>query len=960
MNLKLVAIVLAIVMAVSYIPTSALSDTVALSVASNSDAIPEIRLEYDEDLEAYTFVSKYMEDVFGITGNGPSDVVDPLGTQAVGVKPQEFEYLSTVLRTYDTGSTGFQSEQMPPVSGTHVVGFSAALSVGYEAVSPYEDSNLMSDWSCYLSITSESTNAGHIILTICKDGMFTTIDLDELFDRAPYSNFTAEELDRLSSIQAANLFRFAVGDYDGDHADEIGLILGDYVYVLKLNPDLRSIDVMTRELLPDDTLYANVFDVDDMFFPAHIIAGDLDMDGKDEFYFAYSTYRNDEPGYYEQTYIGTLSYIGKDNDLISADPMRLYDPYGSGEMMDSLMTSVAFGDVDGDSELELVVGGYLWDNDTKDGIAKSSGELYILFYEHKDSTLDWEKGMTVLREEDGNATTRFDRDDDRFDDHFELNDHDPDDTSIYLSDDTGNISGLCRSVNWSNWTIPMATVSLSGYVDGGADVPIQKDQVFFDQWVYEFVDDGDDGYFRVYEKLDHNTGRVPMDNNVVCDGIYSGIVMTNTPDEVKGYEDLALDIYMELYDGSQSMYMTVYSGTSDGIRTTQSWDMETPYLYEFDDDDIPSNRIFDDTHTELFISSHADAWGVTLGNYDSDTYFLKLHSHVFMYMDPTVIAVLDPIPYDESIAGVLLPGTDAFGSTSFTEYDSSGDETSSSVSVDLGSTSHLGKWVETNVVAVNSSDESWSDSHTVTFSREYASPNGTVALMVVPLDLYMYEVMAPDDDSDDPMAFKVYGDYVWFSSEPVSTMLGFEEYTDFITDYNAMLWAFDPSMHGVDAADLDMELMGDLSKYTYDPYSPLHIIDGLVAIGSGPARNVTTSIDSSDTHTESVSSGYSNTIELIAGTSLISTGVTYTASKVDGEAHTDISGMVFSNTPLADTSRSIWGRRPRRHMWWTNTRYATPCGPIRIGSTPVTRCRSSSTSDIPSRATPLPQPSVRS
>lgn len=288
-----------------------------------------------------------------------------------------------------------------------------------------------------------------------------------------------------------SIFQIAAGDFDGNGCDDIAVYC--YAYGNKSSTAVTflktfyfdkndSSDAFLGESKRYDIYRENTGSAprtiyDNGFVPTHLVAGDVNDDGNDDVILAHQA----QPGEFNTSLMILYTPQGRSREAKFVLERKNIAP--SGRSTVAQMGSVQVGDIDNDGYQELVVGGYCGSNPDR-------GELYLAYLEwnHNKEEMDWTfKGYTELTDDRGTAATTG----------SSLNNHNSADTSLYLG--AGGDKGMkwSRYVCSNDWTVPLATVSLSGMVNENT-----YDQVFFGMWFYELKD----GYFSPYQ----NTRDFPL------------------------------------------------------------------------------------------------------------------------------------------------------------------------------------------------------------------------------------------------------------------------------------------------------------------------------------------------------------------------------------------------------------------------------------------------------------------
>lgn len=822
---------------------------------------------------SFSMSMDYLEKMFGIKDSKPSSVKDPVGHDALGIEPLEIAYWyggsngHYTARDPVTNTDVIESTEISSTDSNHSVGFSAGLTRNNagqhvaDASSRWNTVEGFAKWDWYCSLYYDNTT-GHLMLHVAHPGDQSSISVDTATGNTPYPT---SEIDKVSSLQSRNILNYCVGDFDGDGNEEIAVHHWYGIYVFGLDQSTLKLQLEQSFNVPRYDGYENT-----LFTPVSMDAGDVDYDGTSEIIITRGYYQKGYPGSGEFTDLGVLNCVTNGSEWIR---VSITDPKNSASSLDSIMTSVTSGDVDNDGKPEIVIGGYLWDNTNTSGSytkdwARSAGELYLAVIQPEElmSGNTVFRYVTVLGDDNGTATTRY-QDNSDFNSKYKLQDHNLSDTSIYLTDTNDNPSGLCRSVNWCNWTIPLAAGSLSGYKDGTT-----FDQVYFDKWFYGISNNN----FTVYKKTTQ-LGKVMDDNNVICTGINVGQITTRDASDFNGTDQFLVfygaDLEKHFDSGWTEWVYVIYSETdSDTTKSTYSVDLPNGYRDLRDWGLYNVGRVF-------------------CGNYNNDTYYVELQYRMFTYTDPTVIAMIAPVPYDQDLADVLFGGADAIGESEYTKFTEHEDEEGSSISFDIGPCGSLDFIVEAEAELKYTHEESWSSSKTISLSTSYSSAEESIALYVMPTDIYIYKVFEPTNDGKYTVSYQM----VPFYRDPVQTMMDYEEYSEFIDNYNSIMGSAIPDFVPMPKIQFSDNVQGDISSYTSVPSDPLVSVD-VYYKGSGYSSRITQSVDLSESHGFTYANGAELNISVQAKFLVATAGAGFSMSASDATTTTDVSGMGFSST----------------------------------------------------------------
>lgn len=855
-------------------PLMSYEESSADGISESYDSLPGIVLEKNED-GVYTVKNEYLEKFFDTTGT-PSTVENPIGDGALAYSLQEFAFSGDPLSidVFDWENTSTSNVWDPSISGICSVQFSAGLTRG--------DGDKR-DWFCKLTHMSAGMCLNVSSYDEAKVRDSHNIKVQNLMG---YDQYPVEAVDEVSLLQSYNILPYCVGDFDGDGNEEI--VVYYYWSFGILGWDSEESEMKLLYTIPIYTYTDR--STNSLYTPIDMVAADIDGDGKDELIYSRGYYEG-SVGNMECTYLGiadvpdgTPRGDGVVELAMNYHKLSLTDPKNPESILDSVMTSVSVGDVDADGVGEVVIGGYLWDNAhidsdyTKDW-SNSAGELYLTYIEFED-LLSWNdnyRSLTVLGDDDGSASTRYI---DGYKDfkHYELNDHNVSDTSIYLTDADDNPTGLCRSVNWSNWTIPTAVGNI--YSSGST---YAQDQIFFDNLVYHLKGDR----FAVYCDVPDFT-LVMDNNNVMCYSIEHAFVIDQDLSNPRDYGEFFLSYGVDLeehFDGGYTEYAFVVY-----YRDGDSGSLNAKYSVDFDED----YRII--THW-----NDGDVLHPIIGDFDYDTTYVKCISHMYSFTDPTVVAVLSALPYDEDLA-TLVGGAEWIGNTRFTSSEGSSVTNGSEFHFDIsgGVDINLVKIMEIATSAGYSLDLSWSTTSTVEFSSEWWSPHDSVAICITPMDIYLYKLYVPNDDEGYDVQYAM----VPYYGHTVSKIVTFEKYNQFIDDYNVLMEDFAERNGATPFAIPNVVLSheeGDPNTYSYRPSVTINETEGGKKIyvsysGGDLSGGTTTTMTISESSESGRADGGQGSISVYTGCWLVNIGLDVNLSGNNFTNNSDFSGVSFSSS----------------------------------------------------------------
>lgn len=797
---------------------------------------------YDEETGTLMLDSSILSGVFGTeaTSQKPSAETDVINDAFI-LSPLEIAMWqggsSGHYEIYDHSSSSmlYSTGSIGNTDSYHAVAFAAALSKNSNVYNTDGDVSWARDWIC--SLYYNNSNA-HLHLNVQKtNGPVMDLDIDSL---GITNSYTLDEINRVSSLQSRNILNYAVGDFDGDSNEDIAILHQSYILFFGLNLETGKLELMYKTQIPHDSSSSNM-----LYTPVSMSAGDIDGDGLDELIVNRGYFSNGTPGSNEYTMLGIIdisspqfiaagypSDFSSDSDYCKWKKVIINDPL-TGTALNSIMTSAVVADINHDSVNELVIGGYLWDNnnthaDYTRNPSYGAGELYIAYAKYDSANkqlFDSWNNVTLLMDDNGLATTRYDETDGDVVKQYDLEGHDVHDTSIFLEDSNDNPVSLCRAVNWCNWTIPMHTVSLKGYQNNCMD-----QQVFFDTLFYSF----DTTYqaFGVYIQPP-KLGLCPDNNNVICNGIYAGAFLSQNLDDYQdNHQELLIHYGSDLHekaadDGNTEWAYAIYDGNAAVTYSTQS-----PHYY----------RDVREWGNGLY-----NVGRLAFGNFDDDSYSLTLLRHYFMYIDPVVMAFVSGIPCETDLAEKLVEGTSSLGDTSIIKISGSGSgsgtdkEWEAKVSFNVGGL--FAKWFSASIGGGHWGEQKVTNTHTVTAEQTFGSSKDSVLLTTVPLDLYIYNIVDPSGNSA-VESIPVAGDLI-------TQAMDYDSYVEYITEYNDWLTKLHESCDAADELSIvsiipSEHVQGDISTYTApnpgeELFSPEDV--GYTGTGSGSFLEVSLTIE---------------------------------------------------------------------------------------------------------------------
>lgn len=528
----------------------------------------------------------------------------------------------------------------------------------------------------------------------------------------------------------SSYMQITAGDYNNDGKADIAVMVpgsnadtdGKLVIL-----DLEG-SSLVQTYTQDKTFYS-AYNKDDStktkFSAYDLTSGDCDNDGTDEVVYTntYDVITQDD-----DSYINVLDYTASGYTKPVSQEIRV------GQSHDNMGNAgVTVGDIDNDGLAELIVGGFMVNDDNKsatysytakDGSSTKSipyyHEMAMSYMEYDNVTSGYSSftAFSVFRDDEDTAQTCVSGND-----------------TSYQTYSSRTLGSSRRYKNSDNWTLPIQAVSLTGYVNDKTN-----DQVFFGNYMYYY--DKATGLFKVYD----SDGKVDVDSDAV---VYNDIQAPTTSitsmvagsflsDDtsyvaVEGQQQLMVGYVRKKNNGDRSFEMALlYQNSGDTMAPKRG----VKYIATADDDDFNDMKFYP---------------VVCPLNMDSDTKYVQYVGHDFTYTEPEVLDVIASVPYFQDIMDAYPAGVWGDPGTTSLKHTSGGSETdTASTEVSLGwyfnfhqDISVLGirlfsVELETNA-SVNTNYE-YSKTVETESSIEYSTSEGQDSVVMVssPLDVYQY------------------------------------------------------------------------------------------------------------------------------------------------------------------------------------------------------------------------------
>jgi hypothetical protein len=532
-----------------------------------------------------------------------------------------------------------------------------------------------------------------------------------------------------STYYWSSYMQITAGDYDGDGKEEIAVVVPGsdinyghlFIYGIESG---RFVEKYSQEV----NYYS--YGIKDNYFGTafHLASGDADNDKIDELIF---TQTINVTSVDDCSYICIIDYKDGAYAPVSYKPIKFGNKKNDSPVGNA---GVTVGDIDNDGLNEVIVGGYMVNKDDSGATYIFTGEdgtttEFEYYHELAMSYMKYDKGsnsygnfqgFTVFRNEEEMAWTAVANNETRYNDN-----------------PTPKLSSSARYRNAQNWTVPIQSVSLTGYVNKRTN-----HQIFFGNCMYYY--DTGSGKFKVYDDGGKADGSMVVYDDFDApvssiNTLIPGNFMTGSGGYVptEGREQL-LVVFAKQHSGQHHFMITLMyessAGTPMDVNKT-SYFLGSPPSGNFDQRDYYPT--------------------VCTPNIDNDAVFVQYIDYEFTYSKPEVLAVLASLPYYEDIYNaypIWEPGSTYLSKSSGSSHTDTGFAEFSlgwylSFEQDIGIFGlKLASFETETSIAISTSQEF---SHTVeresSVTYETSGGQDSVVMVSSPLDMYYYRYYEESD-----------------------------------------------------------------------------------------------------------------------------------------------------------------------------------------------------------------------
>ena len=531
--------------------------------------------------------------------------------------------------------------------------------------------------------------------------------------------------------------QITAADYNGDGKDEVAVAVPDQnnqnasSHLGNVSVYALSGTALTKTGNKSVTFYSRYGDSDAKinFSSFCLTSGDSDNDGKPELLF---TEMDDVINVDEESSLYVIDY----SDGSYTSPMNRVSLEGD-DGSDFGNAGITVGDIDNDGLKEIVYGGYMVNSDNKADSAEFSyddgtkqtitfyHELAMNYMKYDNKTKDYyysNKGFTVLRKEDATAISCVDGGSTKYD-----------------ASSSRRLSNAHRYPNSQNWTVPIQSVSLTGFVNGNAN-----DQIFFGDMLYYY--NASIGRFDVYDDSKKaTTDTIAYNSFDTPNSAITALIPGSYLSEDSNYAPS---------DGRQQLLVAYAKRDNDQTHNA----FEYALLYESAGGtamDVQKQRNRLAKTGGGSVNSYDYCPSVCALNADDDAIFTQYIGYDFTYTKPEVLTVMASVPYYQDIYGAYHNGP---GSTYITNTTGSSTKDTASTSVSLGWYASFSQ--DIGVFGVKLASIEMENSFTASTSYEYSKTvekeasisyktyggQDSVVMTSSPVDTYFYRYYKENDE----------------------------------------------------------------------------------------------------------------------------------------------------------------------------------------------------------------------